>query len=418
MTKNKTQPKNWQKVKLGGLGSIITGTTPPTGRKDFFGGDFPFITPTDIVNFDVRYNYKTERFLTEKWRNKAERILIPEDAVCFVCIGSTIGKICLANKKSFTNQQINTFVANPAKANSKFIYYLLKYNQENIIKQYGGSGSGKEIINKSTFGGIEFLIPVDVEEQKRIAGILSVLDDKIELNNKINQNLEQSAQIIFKEWFVKLKFPGHEKVKMADSELGRIPGTWRVSSVGKELETILGGTPSTNNKEYWDKGNVPWINSGALNDFPIIKATALITELGLKKSAAKLMPAKTTVMPMVVSTGKTVAISILAIESSGNQSVVGIMGNDKISSEFVYFWIRLKKEEIYGNITGGAQQHINKNVVDSTTILIPDGKIMNLFNKIAKPIMDSIISNSLENQKLASLRDLLLPKLMSGEIRV
>ncbi|OGZ88994.1 MAG: hypothetical protein A2581_00175, partial [Candidatus Staskawiczbacteria bacterium RIFOXYD1_FULL_37_110] len=197
MPKIKSQPKNclrdeasakaWRKVKLGELGSIITGTTPPTGRKDFFGGDFPFITPTDIVDFNIRYNYKTERFLSEKWKNKAERILIPKDAVCFVCIGSTIGKICLANKKSFTNQQINTFVADPKKVNSKFIYYLLKDNQENIIKQYGGSGSGKEIINKSTFSGIELLINGDIKEQKRIADVLSGFDDKIELNNKINQ---------------------------------------------------------------------------------------------------------------------------------------------------------------------------------------------------------------------------------------
>jgi len=296
----------------------------------------------------------------------------------------------------------------------KFFYYLLKRIPFKSI----GSDVGVPGLNRDIAYGLDVNFPEDINEQKRIADILSAFNDKIELNNKINQNLEQTAQAIFKEWFVKFKFSGYEKVKFVDSELGKIPKGWEVSTIGKELETILGGTPTTNRREYWENGNIPWINSGALNDFPLIKSTSFITEAGLKNSAAKLMPIKTVVLPLVISIGKPANISILAIESSGNQSVVGIVGNNRISSEYIYYWVNYRKKEIYGNITGGAQQHINKNIIDTTQILVPENKILNLFNKKAKAIMDLIINNSLENQKLATLRDLLLPKLMSGETRV
>ena len=111
MTKIKSQSKTWRKARLGDMGRVVTGTTPPTAQKDYFGEDFPFITPTDIADFNVRYNYETERFLSDKWSKVAKKILIPKNSICFVCIGSTIGKICLTREDSFTNQQINTIVA-------------------------------------------------------------------------------------------------------------------------------------------------------------------------------------------------------------------------------------------------------------------------------------------------------------------
>jgi type I restriction enzyme S subunit len=243
----------------------------------------------------------------------------------------------------------------------------------------------------------------------------------------MNKTLEAIGQAIFKHWFVDFEFPNDEGKPYKSSggemvyneELGKeIPKGWRVSKIGDELKTTLGGTPSTNKKEYWEHGNIPWINSGAINDFPIINASQHITEAGLNNSATQLMPKKTVVLPFVVSINKYIRISITGIETSGNQSVLGIVENKKIPCEFIYYWIEKMKDNIYSWATGGAQQHINKNNVDNTPILIPTNNVMNNFKKLLIPIFDKILNNSYEIQTLSQLRDSLLPKLMSGKIRV
>jgi type I restriction enzyme, S subunit len=216
----------------------------------------------------------------------------------------------------------------------------------------------------------------------------------------MNKTLEAIGQAIFKKWFV------DEKKE-----------EWEVSKIGKELKTILGGTPDRTKPEYWN-GNINWINSGAINDFPIINPSEKISELGLNKSATQLMSEKTIVLPFVISVGKPVSISILGIETAGNQSVLGIVPNEKFSSSFVYYYIQNQKNEIYSSVTGGAQQHINKRNVDETEIIIPDKKTLENFNFITEKIIDLIIKNALQNQTLAQIRDVLLPKLMSGEVRV
>ena len=241
----------------------------------------------------------------------------------------------------------------------------------------------------------------------------------------MNKTLEAIGQALFRHWFVDFEFP-NEKGKpykssdgeIVGSELGKIPKGWEVSKIGKEFETILGGTPSTTNKSYWENGTVAWINSGAINDFPVIQASEKITEKGLKNSAADLMPKRTVVLPFVISLGKDIKISILGIESSGNQSVLGILENENIGAEYIYYWVQFMKQDIYSWATGGAQQHINKGNVDKTKLLIPDEITLKRFNELSKPLFEQIINNSLGNLNLSQIRNSLLPRLMSGKIRV
>ena len=163
-------------------------------------------------------------------------------------------------------------------------------------------------------------------------------------------------------------------------------------------------------------GSIPWINSGEVNNFRITKGTTLITKLGLEKSATKLLPKGTVVIAI---TGATLGqYSILEIESCFNQSVVGIVGNNKIKSSFIYFWIANNIHAIIRNATGGAQQHINKENVNSFEMIIPSDEILNKFQSAVEPMMDKISNNEFEIQSLTKTRDTLLPKLMSGQIRV
>ena len=281
--------------------------------------------------------------------------------------------------------------------NNNFLYYLLKKKIKDI--QGKGHGAVFNTITKETFNQIIIALP-PLQEQTTIAQILSSLDEKIELNNKMNKTLEAIGQAIFKKWFVDGK-----------------KEEWEISIIGKELKTILGGTPSRTKSEYWD-GDINWINSGAINNFPLINPTEKISELGLNNSATQLMPRKTIVLPFVISVGKSVSMSILGTESAGNQSVLGIVPNEKFSSSFIYYYIQNKKKEIYSSVTGGAQQHINKRNVDETTIIIPNEEILTKFDLLVEPLINLILKNALQNQTLSQIRDALLPKLMSGEVRI
>lgn len=251
------------------------------------------------------------------------------------------------------------------------------------------------------------------EVQVKIASILSSLDDKIEVNRRINENLEQQAQALFKSWFV--DFEPFKNGEFVESELGMIPKGWRVVSLGEVCKCLLGGTPSRNNKDYWN-GNIPWINSGEVNNFRITKPSEYITEAGLNNSATKLLPKKTVVLAI---TGATLGqISLLEIDSCANQSVIGIIQNDIIPYEFIYPLIKEKIGVLMSHMTGGAQQHINKNNVEELEIIIPTNAVMQSFKAISKPIYEMIGDLCNENTRLASLRDVLLPRLMSGELKV
>ena len=304
-----------------------------------------------------------------------------------------------------------------------YVYYLTisdLVREPAIISMTGTSG--RQRVDTDIFASIIAPIP-HIGEQKAIAKILSDLDAKIELNQKLNKTLEAIAQAIFKHWFIDFEYPNEEGKpykssggEMVDSELGEIPKDWRVSNLGNELVTVLGGTPSKNIKDYWSNGNIPWINSGKVNEFRIMSPSAYITYKALENSSTKIMPRGTTVLAI---TGATLGkISRIETEMCANQSVVGIIGNELLPSEFVYFWIKNNIGLLISNQTGGAQQHINKENVNELHILVPNKEIMVNYVKIVKPMFDRIAISSYEEDCLSKVRDSLLPKLMSGKIRV
>ena len=275
----------------------------------------------------------------------------------------------------------------------RFLYYVL--SEDKFFDLVTATAKGTKMPRGDKQVIMNYPVPdFPLETQKKIAAVLSALDDKIELNNAINKNLEEQAQAIFDEFYRK-----------ADEEV----------FLGKTCKCELGGTPSRKNLEYWN-GNISWINSGEVNKFRIIEPSEKITELGLKKSATKLLPAKTTVIAI---TGATLGqVSLLEIESCANQSVVGIIPNKKIPYEYIYPLVKMKISELLTHQTGGAQQHINKRNVEDLSIKILSPNFMKKYLSIVSGIYELISNICFENQKLGELRDALLPRLMSGEIDV
>ena len=208
---------NLRTKRISQLGRVVTGKTPPTSRQEYFGGDYLFVTPTDL-DYNHYYCRTTERTVSEEAKSALPNQFVPADAVMFTCIGATIGKCAIAPAGCLTNQQINSVVANEH-TDSKFLYYLLCHNVD-IVKGLGG-GSATPIVSKSKFEEVELLVP-SLRDQQAIADILSAYDDLIENNRRRMALLEEAARQVYQEWFVRLRFPGHEHTRIVDG----VPEGW------------------------------------------------------------------------------------------------------------------------------------------------------------------------------------------------
>lgn len=294
---------------------------------------------------------------------------------------------------------------------SEYLYYYLLSIQPQI--ELLANGSVQQNLSKEILADYDINVPKNYQDLKNIVWILKNIDQKIENNKSINKNLDELCHSLFKYYFIDfIPFCDDDFI---DSDIGEIPKEWSITTVGNILDCKLGGTPSRSNESYWG-GSIAWINSGKVNDFRIIEPSEYITEKGLKKSATKLLPAKTTVIAI---TGATLGqISLLEIDSCANQSVIGIIPNINYPYEFVYPLISSILIDLLKHQTGGAQQHINKNNVESFKIICPPAEIISEYKTIVSPIYSKISDNCFEIEKLQKLRDTLLPKLMSGEIDV
>ena len=303
-------------------------------------------------------------------------------------------------------------VENHSEVTNDFLFWQLKMPDYIDYISSVKTGSVVRMVTKKNIEDYVFRCPPK-EVRDRISKLLWGLDRKIELNNKINADLEEMAQAIFKNWFV--DFELFKDSKFVDSELGMIPEGWKVGRLGDFCKCLLGGTPSRSKEEYWN-GDVNWINSGEINKFRILEASEKITELGLSKSATKLLPKKTTVLAI---TGATLGqVSLLEIDTCANQSVIGVLENAEVPYEYIYPFIKDRIEMLIQHQTGGAQQHINKDNVESLIFLLPAKNVLENYISLVGPMYKRIESQCFENLYLSTLRDTLLPRLMSGELEV
>ena len=241
--------------------------------------------------------------------------------------------------------------------------------------------------------------------------------DKIITNNlKKIEFLEEISQRIYKEWFVNFKYPGHDNDKLVDSELEMIPEGWKVKRVSDKFKTVLGGTPSRKNEDFWTNGTIPWINSSMVNELRVTNESELITEEALNRSSTKLMPPRTTLLAI---TGATLGqVSLTEKVVCANQSVVGVYDQKNIYNEYIYLNFCTNIQRIINKAGGGAQQHINKEIVNQTFVLIPKESLILKFSEIVQPIFDQIKNLILSNTNLKQTRDYYLPKLISGKVDV
>ncbi len=228
-----------KRYRLKDIGKVVTGKTPLTKNDENFGFDVPFITPRDLNG--SRFVLQTERSLSIQGSNTVLNSVIPKDAIVVSCIGSDMGKVGIAVKQSVTNQQINSLIVNENHC-FMYVYYELSTKKDELISIAGGSAL--PILNKTDFENFEIYLP-PLDTQKEIAHILGTLDDKIELNRKMNKTLEEIAQTLYKRWFIDFEFPSEDGKpykssggEMVESELGPIPKGWRVGKISDIAKNI------------------------------------------------------------------------------------------------------------------------------------------------------------------------------------
>lgn len=336
----------------------------------------------------------------------------------------TIGRSGSVGKVHFYNEDIwahNTslFVSDFKGNDKKYIYYLLK--SKDFAKLCDSSVVPS--LNRNFVYPLKTLFESNVYKQQKIASVLSVLDDKIALNRRMNAKLEQMAKRLYDHWFVQFDFPNaygkpykSSGGKMEYNELLKreIPAGWEVKRLGDVCEIVLGGTPSTSNEEFWKEGTINWLNSGEVASFPIVSSEKRITETALKQSTTEFLKAGS----VTLSITRYLRPSILAIDACINQSVVGIKENETLKNSFLYPYLQNEIDRLMSLRTGAQQPHINKEIVEDSLIYVPTTTCMKKYIEKAKPLYDEIINIAKETDKLTVMRDRLLPLLMNGQVEV
>jgi type I restriction enzyme, S subunit len=289
-------------------------------------------------------------------------------------------------------------------------------------------------LNESVIRDLPLIIP-PLPEQKAIAGILGALDDKIELNRRMNETLESMARALFQSWFVdfdpvRTKAEGRKPEGMddataalfpdsfQDSELGQIPKGWEVGEIGKIVECVGGTTPSTKQTAFWDNGIHYWATPKDLSGLssPVLTKTGRkITESGLNKISSGLLPPGTVLMSSRAPVGY---LALATIPIAINQGFIAIKCNDNLSNYYVLNWCEFYMHDIEARASGTTFAEISKKSFRPILLLIPKIEVMRSFTNQLSPIYSRLISNVNQSRTLASIRDTLLPKLLSGELRV
>ena len=380
------------KYKLSEVMDLIGGGTPKTSKLEYWNGDIPWLSVKDFNN-GFRYVYETEKSITQLGlENSSTKLLQKGDII--ISARGTVGEIATIPFPMAFNQSCYGLRAKSGIVTSDYLYYLIKHNVSVLKKNTHGSVF--DTITRSTFDNIEVEIP-SIEIQEKIASILSDCDDKIELNNAINNNLEQQMQALYKAWFV--DFVPFNGIK---------PTNW-VNMDIYSIANIIYGAPFASKLFNTDGIGKPIIRIRDLKDQDFVTYT---TEEHPKGHL--IHPGD-----IVVGMDGEFRPYIWGNEKAWLNQRVCIFENKRPKGKaFLFYTIKPLLNMIEQTQVATTVIHIGKKDFDAFEILLPSEDVLNQFDEITTPMVEQIVNNRLENKRLSNLRDALLPKLMSGELDV
>lgn len=402
--------KIFTEYRISDIGQVIGGGTPSTSIDEYWNGNIPWISPKDLTNYNCVYISCGENFISEKGLNKSGTKLLPENTVLFSS-RAPIGYVAIAANSICTNQGFKSIICDPDKVDYLYLYYYLKANLQSI-KLFANGATFPELSGKA-MKNIKINIFNDVKYQRKIADTLFKYDNLIENNNKRIKSLEQMAENLYKEWFIRFRFPEYEN---AEFENG-IPKGWKKNKIESYYTTCSGGTPSRSKPQYYENGIYPWIKTGEIKDCIIIDAEEYITQEALDNSSAKIIPANSVIMAMYgVNIG---SLAYVADKMTCNQACC-VFSDKRIfsSKHYLYNYLKSIREYLLSISFGAAQQNLSQDLIKNITIVMPTDSIVKAFEAYVDSVYNNIKILLQKNRNLIKQRDLLIPRLMSGKLEV
>lgn len=382
----------WEIAKLGKIAIIRTGKLDSNAAV--IGGRYPFFTcDPNTLSIDV-------------WAYDTEAVLLAGN--------NASGNYTAKYYKGKFNAYQRTYIiesADEEKLNIRYFCYAL--NQQLRLLKTMSSGSTTKFLTVRMLDNLDIPLP-SINIQTEIVNILSAYDDLIENNQKQIKLLEEAAQRFYKEWFVDLRFPGHENTKIVDG----VPEGWRVASIADICDTVGGGTPSTKIQSYYEKGDILWVTPTDITrnfSLALLDTEKKITPEGLKNSSAKMLPAETILMTSRASVG---FFGMCKYEVCTNQGFISCIPKRENLQMYLLFNLKSRVEEIRQKAGGSTYLEISKTVFRELKIILPKDEVLAEYQKNIHDIFDEIYCRTEMIKSLVDMRNRLLPKLMSGEVEV
>ena len=417
----------WQQFCLADAGSIVTGKTPRGGIPEFEGSDVPFVTPPDFNG--SMWIERANRSISELGAQSVKGSIIPRCSVLVTCIGSDMGKAALTASRCVTNQQINAVLVDETKFCPEFIYYNLSLRKDEIRGLAGGSA--QPILNKSAFSQIRFWAP-PLSEQRTIATALRPINDRIALLRETNATLEAIAQALFKSWFVDFD-PVHARTReeqpaglapevaalfpdsFEESPLGLVPRGWSLSQLSEAYEI--------NPTRKLKKGEMaPYLDMASVATSGHTVAGVSDREMG---SGTKFINGDTLLARITpcLENGKTAFVDFLSQEQTGWGSTEFVVLRPKAPLPAYHGYLLARhpafREHAIQSMSGtSGRQRVQNDVLGRYLVTVPSEKVAMAFNDVISPLQQKITENHRQAQTLANLRDTLLPRLISGQLRL
>ncbi len=400
MSWRKRSGQSWGQLgmnyKLSEIMDILGGGTPKTSRADYWNGDIPWLSVKDFNN-DYRYVYESEKTITEAGLNNSSTQLLQCDDIIISARG-TVGAMAMIPFPMAFNQSCYGLRGKPELVDQCFLYYLVKHNVH--VLQKNTHGSVFDTITRDTFAGIEVDVPA-LPEQRAIAAILRILDDKIELNNRINENLEQQAQDLYRELFV-------DKPD-AISAICRAEEFFDIS---------IGKTPPRKEPQWFthDPDEVTWVSIADMgkSGLYISESSEQLTKEAVSRFNVKVVPSNTVLLSFKLTVGR---VAITDGEMTTNEAIAHFVTQKPEIIEYLYCYLKDFNYQTMGS-TSSIATAVNSKIIKAMPFQIPEQSLLEKYHSVVSPMFAKIKTNQTENKRLATIRDSLLPKLMSGELDV
>jgi len=399
---------SWIDKSLDELGLVSRGKSRhrPRDAEHLYGGPYPFVQTGDVKHAGL---YLSSYKKTYSEEGLAQSKLWPVGTLC-ITIAANIADTSILKIEACFPDSVIGFIADEKKADARFIKYLFDAVLKLQYQQFT-QGAAQDNLSQGKLLSIKFKVPEDVLEQTRIADLISKYDELIENNNRRIELLEESARLLYQEWFVQLRYPGFENEIVKSG----IPHGWMKKAISESVEVLSGGTPKTKVAEYWD-GNIPFFTPKDAKKYSFTSKTEkYITERGLANCNSRLYPKNTVFITARGTVGK---VAFAQTAMAMNQSCYALIAKKGISQQFLYCSLKAALEQFKSRATGSVFDSIVVDTFNQIPFIVPCDKVMGSFDEIASDIFKQIDTLCMQNIKIADARNLLLPKLMSGEITV